>query len=60
MHNLKTGQPRLLNGLARRCAKALRVGAMVVGGVLLAAPMAHAGFQNGGFENGDFTQWTRK
>ncbi len=60
MHNLKTGQPRLLNGLARRCAKALRVGAMVVGGVLLAAPMAHAGFQNGGFENGDFTQWTLK
>lgn len=50
MHNLKTGQPRLLNGLARRCAKALRAGALVVGGVLLAAPMAHAGFANGGFE----------
>lgn len=58
MHNLKTGQPRLLNGLARRCAKALRAGALVVGGVLLAAPMAHAGFDNGGFETGNFSNWT--
>lgn len=60
MHNLETQQPRLLNGLARRCAKALRAGAMVVGGVLLAASMAHAGFENGGFEDGNFNHWTVK